>query len=741
MTVLSPTNGLSFSVTGTQPSVFASPETASVFGSLSLDSSLAVDLDDFSLREGTLGDLPIRVSSSALAERLDITVQCTPLSGSAVGTIFQLPAAFTPFIDTSTPIAGKLSLRQVPVSLLRLMSSADGISTYQLPLTVSLAEGQNLYWNIGITAQDYLASQPLNSPVQQGTTVVVQEKPRAPEVDAEAALLSSDSLTQGTRTQVRLDGLFSNPAGGVASYRLTSSDSSVVEVLPGSATSPFRTVLAKSPGDGSLTACMTNRHNLTACTTPQRVRVPNPTSVQARKNDPWPSIGSGIGVVGVVLAVLVLVGPILHSYKKQRYQADTLIRRNRERATERGNFLKELTDLDRTALSDNLTAIESSLLSAAQQPLLDALKIVFRGYFALHLGTPSIPPSSRRLTLAITRLKDAIGGVSRAGNTQETVNQMMALLTFSTLLAATRTETSDPVGYDWRIDMLRWIDDQVSLLQGRSPLDHQIKALFKLTRNTLQPLATNETPIHYFLRHLTSIPVMILRYCRSRRDQGNALETEKTIDGVLAFWTATEHRKLAKDLAINLQSMKDWRLKVLGVMILHALNDTTRLQNESQLALPRQPSERRSGLLSCCKRDKPRPKSKSLRSVGLAAHFASTPPAQSEGKASPLKTIDNPLHHAGRDNTGAGAQPLPGQAPPPPLPPPPGIPVALALHGSLVPPRSARVQQAAKLPAKPKTPATPAAGSPGGNLEVLSPTTAAAFAAKGTEGTGVDHVP
>jgi hypothetical protein len=428
-----------------------------------------------------------------------------------------------------------------------------------------------------------------------------------------------------------------------------------------------------------------------------------------------------------------------------------LIRRNRERATERGNFLKELTDLDRTALSDNLTAIESSLLSAAQQPLLDALKIVFRGYFALHLGTPSIPPSSRRLTLAITRLKDAIGGVSRAGNTQETVNQMMALLTFSTLLAATRTETSDPVGYDWRIDMLRWIDDQVSLLQGRSPLDHQIKALFKLTRNTLQPLATNETPIHYFLRHLTSIPVMILRYCRSRRDQGNALETEKTIDGVLAFWTATEHRKLAKDLAINLQSMKDWRLKVLGVMILHALNDTARLNSERQVAFPRQPSERRLPLLCCAKKRSPR--GKSLRSAHLAEHFyASTPEALPEGKAAPADsgagvsapfasgaTIQNPLH-TGREK--GMTQPLPGQVPPPPLPPPPGaFPVALALATGQHPPRAARVQQAGRLPAKPKPPATPAAGSPGGNLEVLSPTTAAAFAAKGTEGTGVDHVP
>jgi hypothetical protein len=741
---------LSFSVTGTQPSVFASPETASVFGSLSLDSSLAVDLDDFSLREGTLGDLPIRVSSSALAERLDITVQCTPLSGSAVGTIFQLPAAFTPFIDTSTPIAGKLSLRQVPVSLLRLMSSADGISTYQLPLTVSLAEGQNLYWNIGITAQDYLASQPLNSPVQQGTTVVVQEKPRAPEVDAEAALLSSDSLTQGTRTQVRLDGLFSNPAGGVASYRLTSSDSSVVEVLPGSATSPFRTVLAKSPGDGSLTACMTNRHNLTACTTPQRVRVPNPTSVQARKNDPWPSIGSGIGVVGVVLAVLILVGPILHSYKKQQHQAQDLIRRNRDRKAERSNFLTGLAGITEPPLIEHLTAIESTLISVAHQPLLDALKLVFRGYFALHLANPALP-SSTRLTLAITRIKDAIGGVSRANNPQTTVNQLIALLTFSTLLAATRTENAHPVGYDWRIGMLRWIDDQVSLLQGKSPLDTQIKALFKLIRHTLQPLTTNETPVHYFFRHLTSIPVMIIRYCRSRRDQGDSRETEKTIDGVLAFWSSTEQPKLAKNFAAHLQSMKDWRLKVLGVMILHALNDTARLNSERQVAFPRQPSERRLPLLCCAKKRSPR--GKSLRSAHLAEHFyASTPEALPEGKAAPADsgagvsapfasgaTIQNPLH-TGREK--GMTQPLPGQVPPPPLPPPPGaFPVALALATGQHPPRAARVQQAGRLPAKPKPPATPAAGSPGGNLEVLSPTTAAAFAAKGTEGTGVDHVP
>jgi hypothetical protein len=733
--VLSPASSLSLTVTASQPAVFAAPETASVSAMASVEPSLTVAIGDISLREGTLGDLPLIVSTSALADTLDITVQCAPLSGSPVGTVFQLPAEFSPFIDTSTPISGRISLRRVPVSLLILIEETAGIATYRLPLAVSLAEGQNLYWNIDSTVQDTF-----NPLATVSTTSVVQEKPRAPEVDAEAALLSSDSLPQGTRVQVRLDGLFANPAGGVAYYALTSRDPSVVQVLAGSATSPFRSLLALSPGSSSLTACLTNRHNLTACSTPQVIRVPDPTTPvnNPRASDPWPSIGSGVGVVGVLLCVLVLVGPILHSYKKQQHQANDLIRRNTLRAGERKAFLRGLEGLNETVLSDTLTAAEQRLISLADVALIEALKTLFRGYLSLHSTTPAIP-SSTRLTLAITRLKEAIGGVSRAGNPQSTVNQLIALLTFSALLAATRHENAHPVGYDWRINMLRWIDDQVSLLQGKAALDTQIKALFKLIRHTLQPLTTNETPIHYFLRHLTSIPVMVLRYCRSRRDQGDARETEKTIDGVLAFWSATEQPKLARSMAASLNSEKDWRLKVLGVMIFHALGDTSRLNN----VLPRQLSDRERGLISrflCGCHKKPTAR-KSFRPSQLAAHLGSTPPVHIEGKAGPTEetlhrapgasptysSIANPL----RENNGAKKTSLPGQVPPPP-------PLPAAPPGMATTPMAARVH-ALRGTSKPKPPApTTPAGSPGGTLDGLSPTTAQAFLHPPGTGVGLE---
>jgi hypothetical protein len=243
------------------------------------------------------------------------------------------------------------------------------------------------------------------------------------------------------------------------------------------------------------------------------------------------------------------------------------------------------------------------------------------------------------------------------------VEQLIALLTFTTLLAATRNNNSGPTPYDWRLAFLRWIDDQVSLIQGSKPNDNHVKALFKLIRHTIQPLKTNETAFHYFVRHLTSVPGMIFRYFKSRKDQGDTRETEKTIHGLLALFSSTQYPKLAKDTAISLQKEKDWRLKVLAMMILNELGDR-RLDIELQRGEPTAP---KTGCFSCPKRNRP----KSTRHLEIARNFSLTPRSAAqdspdakdsagsvsgvgvglpghplwESPATPTATIQNPLRN------------------------------------------------------------------------------------------------
>jgi hypothetical protein len=699
--ILSPTNGLTARLTATQPAVYPSPETASQVASVFVEPSLAVTLPQATaFTEGVSKNMTLEIATPSRAETLDITLQWAPLTGSAARTVITLPSPFLPYINTQAPIAGRLSLQGLPTSLLSRLNQTAGMTTYELPVVVNLAEGQNVYWTLEVDAQDYASAQPLNAETHLSTTLLVQEKPRAAEVDVEAALLSTDTLTLGTRTQIRMDGLFVNSPGGAVTYALRSSQPAVVEILPRRPESVFATIMAREAGEALLTACLTNRFNLETCTTPQRVTVPGASNTPLSAKDSstfWPSMGTIIGFVGVTFGVVVLVGPILHSYKKQGRQAQALIDSNQQNLPLRREFLKDVivTATLPKEVSDALSALLKRETLAEPTQFKGLLMLAFRGSLKIQYSSPNPTDPAIRLRAAITHLKDSIV-ISPRENNADSVEQLMALLTFTTLLAATRHSNFGPTPYDWRLAFLRWIDDQVSLIQGSQPTDNHVKALFKLIRHTIQPLKTNETAFHYFLRHLTSVPGMIFRYFKSRKDQGDTRETEKTIHGLLALFSSTQYPKLAKDTAISLQKEKDWRLKVLAMMILNELGDR-RLDIELQRGEPTAP---KTGCFSCPRRKRP----KSTRHLEIARAFSLTPRSAAgdspdakdsagrgagivsgvgvglpghplwDSPATPKASIQNPLRNVNPLSREARVTGTLRRPPPPPLPlgPPPG---------------------------------------------------------------------